>query len=227
MLKAFAQDIWLIDGSTVDVAGFSYPTRAAVIRLTSGDLLVWSPVRLDDTWRDVLAQLGTIKFLVAPNMFHHLFLDEWQSAYPTAQLFGLQALHRKRADLHFSGALDGAEPLPWQTELSHVVVPNKLTSEAVFFHRASGTVLFTDLIQQFPKGFHSGWRRTIAKLDLMIGETPNVPRKFRLGFGAKAKARRLMKPILDWPCERIVMAHGTPVETHGAKVLRQSFDWLF
>ncbi len=67
----------------------------------------------------------------------------------------------------------------------------------------------------------------MAKLDLMVGETPNVPRIFRIGFGAKAQARAMMEPILDWPTERVVMAHGAPVFGDGQALLRRTFDWLF
>ena len=217
MLQPFADDIWLMEGGCVDVAGFRYPTRAAAIRLADGDLVIWSPIALDDPLRIQIEAIGSVRYLIAPNTFHHLYLGDWQSAYPTAQLFGPGAMRKKRSDLRFDGDLDGRDPLPWQSELPHVMVVNRLTPEAVFFHKTSRTVLFTDLIQQFPEGWHKGWRGIIAKLDLMTGEAPNVPRKFRLGFGAKAKARAMVKPILDWP----------PVTKDGAAVLRRTFDWLF
>ena len=223
----FAEHIWLIEGSLIDVAGFQYPTRAAVIKLETGELVIWSPVALDAVLKNEIDQIGPVRYLIAPNTFHHVFLRDWQSAYPAAQLFGPSALRKKRLDLSFHGDLDGGTALPWQAELPHVMVANKLTPESVFFHRVSQTVLFTDLIQQFPVGWHKGWRGIIARLDLMVGDAPNVPRKFRLGFGPKEKARAMVKPILDWPCERIIMAHGTPVTNDGAATLRRTFDWLF
>ena len=32
MLMPFAEDLWIADGPVIDVAGFRYPTRIAVIR---------------------------------------------------------------------------------------------------------------------------------------------------------------------------------------------------
>ena len=47
-LHPFGPEIWLADGGEAHVAGFRYPTRMSVVRLTGGGLLVWSPVGLDD-----------------------------------------------------------------------------------------------------------------------------------------------------------------------------------
>jgi hypothetical protein len=39
MLKEFDQEIWIADGPSVAVAGFNYPTRMAVIRLSNGGIV--------------------------------------------------------------------------------------------------------------------------------------------------------------------------------------------
>ena len=70
----------------------------------------------------------------------------------------------------------------------------------VFFHLKSGTVLFTDLIQQLPASLFSGWRALVAKLDLMVGPEPSVPRKFRVAF-----TNRLPRVTL---CN--AFSHGSP-----------------
>ena len=226
MLTSFADDIWIADGSDLSVMGFTYPTRCAVIRLADNALLVWSPVRLDDALRGQIDAIGTVAYLIAPNMFHHMFLDQWQATYPQAKLYGLAGLHDKRPDLRFDGVL-GETPEPaWADRIAQIILENKLTDEVVLFHRPSGTIIFTDLIQQFSPGFHRGWRSVIARLDLMVGDTPNVPRKFRLGFRDKSKARACINKVLDWPIERVLMAHGVPVTENGHAVLKRTFRWL-
>ena len=83
MLEAFGPDIWISDGPTVTAAvGFRYPTRMAVIRLSSDDLVLWSPVALTADLRGAIEALGTIRYLVAPNNLHDSFLGDWQRAYP-------------------------------------------------------------------------------------------------------------------------------------------------
>ena len=103
---------------------------------------------------------------------------------------------------------------------------NRITTEVVFFHRPSGAVLFTDLIQQFPPGWFRGWRALVARLDLMTQAEPAVPRKFRLAFNDRRAALAALARILDWPAEKVVMAHGAPVQQDGRAFIARAFGWL-
>ncbi len=227
MLRPFGTDIWLADGAEVDVAGFRYPTRAAVIRLSDGGLLVWSPVALTSALRADVDALGSVRHLVAPNSLHHLFLGQWRDAYPMAKLHAPPGLRRKRQDIAFDGDLDdGAAPV-WAGDLEQVVIPgNLITTEVVFFHVASRTVLFADLLQQFAPGSLSGWRALVARLDLMMESEPQVPRKFRAAFIDRAQARAAIQQVLAWPAEQVVMAHAPPVLGDGQAFVARAFGWL-
>ena len=77
ILKKIGEEIWIADGPTVSFYGFPYPTRMAVVRLTGGDLWVWSPVGLSDELAAEVESLGAVRHLVSPNKIHHLFLGEW------------------------------------------------------------------------------------------------------------------------------------------------------
>lgn len=224
LLRAFGPEIWLADGPLADVAGFRYPTRMAVIRMPDGGLLAWSPVALSVDLRAELAALGDARLLVAPNSLHHLHLAQWREAYPAATLCAAPGLARKRPDLACDVELGD---VPVAADLDQVVVRgNVLTTEVVFFHRPSGTVLFTDLLQQFPPGWFRGWRALVARLDLMTQPQPAVPRKFRLAFTDRRAARESIRRILAWPAQKVVMAHGTPVDRDAPAYLRQAFRWL-
>ena len=65
-----------------------------------------------------------------------------------------------------------------------------------YFAGASGTMLFTDLLQQIPADRLSGWRAMVAKLDHMVGPEPSVPRKFRVAFTNRRAARAALDRIL-------------------------------
>jgi len=226
-MREFGRDIWIADGPDVAVAGFHYPTRMAVIRLADGGLFVWSPIRLSDDLRAAVDGLGRVVHIVAPNSLHHLFLAEWQRAYPGARLYAAPGLRKKRRDLAFDAELGDAAATDWVGEIDQVAMRgNLITTEIVFFHRASGTLLFTDLLQQIAADRLSGWRAVLAKLDLMTGPEPSVPRKFRLAFIGRRKARAALERILGWPVEKVLMAHGTPVERDASGFLRRAFGWL-
>ena len=225
----FGTGLWLCDGPAVTgAAGFQFPTRMAVVRLPyEGGLWVWSPVALTQAVCSAVDALGPVSHLVAPNGLHHSFLAEWAAAYPEAQVHAAPGLAQDVAGTAIHATL-GDQPDPaWAGVLDQVVVRgNKITTEVVFFHRASATVLVTDLVQQIPRGWFRGWRAVVARLDLMTAATPSVTRKFRLATADKAAAREGVGRMLEWPAERLVMAHGAPVRSGGQAALRAAFAWL-
>jgi hypothetical protein len=226
-LRPFGPEIWLADGPEADVAGFRYPTRMAVIRLEGNGLLIWSPVALSESLRKEVDGLGAVTSLVAPNSLHHLFLDDWRRTYPEAKLFAAPGLAARRPGLVIDAELGEEPPPEWASSLDQVVMRgNRITTEVVFFHRLSGTVLFTDLLQQFPPGWFRGWRALIARLDLMTQPVPTVPRKFRAAFTDRRAARAALGRILAWPADKVVMAHGAPVEEDGRAFIARAFRWL-
>ncbi len=228
MLSKFGDEIWIADGPIVPAAaGFRYPTRMVVIRLPGSALFVWSPVALADELRNAVDALGTVQFLIAPNTLHHLHLSAWRAAYPEARLYGPHALRTKRSDLVFDDDLIDIPPPEWSEGIEQVLVGgNLITTEVVFFHRKSGTAVFTDLIQQFEPTWFNGWRAVVARLDLMVGPEPAVPRKFRAAFLDRKAARSALRRILAWPVDKVLMAHAPPIEYGGHAFLTRAFRWL-
>lgn len=228
MLKEFGRNIWITDGPAITAAaGFHYPTRMAVIRLTNGDLVLWSPTALTDDLRAEIETLGTVRHLVAPNSLHHTFLSEWQRAYPDAEAYAPPGLREKRMDIRFSVDFSDSPIAAWAGEIDHAIIwGNRITTEVVFFHRESGTAIFTDLIQQFPRGWFKGWRALVARLDLMTAAEPVVPRKFRVAFTDRRAARVSLQQILAWPTKNVIIAHGSTITDDGQAFLRRAFRWL-
>ena len=227
MLQQFGPEIWIADGATVSTGGFHYGTRMAVIRLSDGGLFIWSPVKLTEELRTAVDALGDVRHLIAPNSLHHMFLDDWRRAYPDARAYAAPRLRGKRKDIDFAADLGDEPAAAWVDDIDQLVMRGCLiTSEVVFFHRKSATVLFTDLIQQFPPGWFGGWREIVARLDLMTEAEPAVPRKFRNTFVNRRAARAALVRIRAWPAEKVLMAHGTPVERDGHAFIGRAFAWL-
>lgn len=226
MLEPFAKDIWIVDGPVVAIAGFDYGTRMAVIRLSTNGLFVWSPTALIPELKSQVDALGPVQFIVAPNPVHHLYIGEWAMSYPEALLLGPPGLSKKCPDIGWHGALKDVPEPGWSADIDQVIVRGNLIGfETVFFHRASRTVIFTDLIQHFDRTWFKGWRAFIARLDLMTAPEAEVPRKFRFAFKGHA-ARVAVKRILRWPIERVLMAHGKPITQNGHEFVVQRFRWL-
>ena len=224
MLAPFAPDLWLADGPPITAAlGFHYPTRMAVIRLAGGDLVLWSPVAFDPALHAQIAALGRIAHLVAPNALHHMAMADWAS--PGAVIHPAPGLRAKRPDLTLAADLGDTPPPAWAGQIDTILIPNRIAPEVWLHHRASGTLLVTDLLQQMPRGWYRGWRALIAHLDGMTGPEPAVPQKFRLALDRPAARAALTRLRAD-PPRHVVMAHGTPVRDGGAAFLSRAFGWL-
>jgi hypothetical protein len=226
-LQAFAPGLFVADGPVVPFYGFPYPTRMAVIRLSNGGLFVWSPIALSEELRGAVDALGPVRYLISPNKLHHLFLAEWKSAYPRARLYAPPGLRRKRRDLSFDAELGDTPEAGWAADIDQVVMHGSfMLTEAVFFHRSSGTALFADLIENLPRDWFTGWRGVLARLDGITAPNPGAPREWRASFVRRRAARAAFDRILEWPIRRVLIAHGEPATEHGADFVRRAFRWL-
>jgi Domain of unknown function (DUF4336) len=227
-LREFAPGLWVGEGPVVPfIAGFDYPTRMAAIKLTDDRLFIWSPIALTAELKEQIDRLGPVACLVSPNLLHHLYLGEWKAAFPAARLFASPGLKRRRKDLAFDADLSDAPDPLWVADIDQVLLRGSLVmTEAVFFHRASATAIFADLIENFPPDWFKGWRGVLAKLDGIVAPNHGAPREWRASFLRRKLARAALQRILDWPIEKVLIAHGDCAEKDGAAFVRRGFSWL-
>lgn len=223
-LQDFGPGIWLAEGAPVTgAAGFRFPIRMAVLRLGDGGLVLWSPVQAAPGLVAAVGALGPVRALVAPNRLHHSFLGDWAAAFPQAAVLAAPGLAVKRPDLSITAEIGEGLPDAWAGQIEGVLVDNSIAPEVVLFHRESRTVLICDLLQNMAMDWFHGWRGLVARLDRMVGPEPAMPRKFRL---ASRGAGPALQRVRDWPAERVVVAHGTPVPTGGQAFLRRALGGI-
>jgi hypothetical protein len=199
----------------------------AAIRLTNGDLFVWSPIALTPELKAQIDALGRVAHLVSPNKIHHLFLAQWKAAYPSARLYAPPGLARRRKELHFDTALGDAPDAAWAADVDQVRMGGSLAmTEIVFFHGKSRTAIFADLIQNFAPGWFKGWRGVLARLDGITARDPGAPREWRFSFRNRKAPRKALARIVAWQPEQVVMAHGDMVRRDGTEFIRKAFRWL-
>ncbi len=226
-LQPFGTDIWTAEGPVVSFYGFPYPTRMVAIRLTNGDLFVWSPVALTRELKAEIDTLGPVAYLVSPNKLHYFFLAEWKATYPEARLYAPPGLAQKRKDLRFDATLNDTPESAWAADIDQVHMGGSFAlTEIVLFHRGSSTAIFADLIQNFPPGWFKGWRGFVARLDGITASDPGAPREWRFSFRNRKIAREALARILAWEPEQVIIAHGGMVRQDGAAFIRKAFRWL-
>ena len=226
-LVPFGEELWVADGPVCSFYSFRYPTRMAVIRLASGELFVWSPVRLDAALRAEVDALGPVAHLVEPNAVHHLFLPDWIRTYPAARTYAPPGLKKKRRDLRFDAELGGAPEPGWAGQIEQIVLEGSVAlTEILFFHDKSRTALICDSIQDFPRNWFKGWRGLLARLDGIVQPNFGAPREWRLSFLNRKAARAAVERLLALAPERVVLAHGDMAASDGAALIRRGFAWL-
>src|SRR3954469_25367239 len=94
-LNQISENIWLYDG-TINAGGLPLPIRMTVVKLSNGDILLHSPVRYSPSLHEKLNRLGRLKYLLAPNIAHWMFLADWQAAVPGALTFAARGLARRK-----------------------------------------------------------------------------------------------------------------------------------
>lgn len=225
-LHSLGSDIWIAEGPVVSFYGFPYPTRMIVIRLSDGGLFVWSPIALTPELKAQVDALGPVAHVASPNKIHHLYMGEWQDAYPSAGLYASPGLAKKRGDLRFEATLGDAPPLAWAADIDQVEMGgSSFLTEIVFFHRKSRTAIFADLIENFRPDWFKGWKGWVARLDGIVMPNGGAPREWRFTF-KKTIARAALARVLAWQPEQVVMAHGELTRTDGTAFIRKSFRWL-
>lgn len=227
MLIEFGPYLYMADGPTVSFYGFPYPTRMAVARLSDGSAWVWSPVALTESLASAVESIGPVRYIVSPNKIHHLFLGEWADRWPEAELFAPPGLAKRRRDLHFTGELGDAPESRWAEDIDQVIFRGSFAmEEVVFFHRASRTVIICDLIQRHDEAKMHGWKGKLMRLDSLVGERGSTPREWRASFLHRRFARAARRKVLDWPADRLLIAHGQCAESGANAIISRALSWI-
>jgi hypothetical protein len=205
--------------------GLQMGTRMTVVRLEDGGLFVHSPTAADENTRRAVDELGPVRFIIAPNRLHHLWVAEWAGAYPHAQLWGSPKLLQKRKDIPWTSALGDAPEAGWAAEVDQALFGGyDWLSEVVFCHRASRTLIVADLLESI----HADDELLLRMLGRLAGnyEHPTLTRDQRRFVHDQVAARASVRRILSWDFERIILAHGRLVEREGRRVFREGMRWL-
>jgi hypothetical protein len=222
MLESFAKDVWT-DTRRCKFFGVETGSRMTIVKMRDGGLFVHSPVALDhDTRRDI-DNLGEVRAVVAPSIFHHLHVAAWMEAYPKAVYGACPGLDRKRPDLPFQFIM-GDEPHPaYAGDLQQVYFSTRRENEVVFFHEQSRTMICCDALLNLSEHDYRSTRFVAA---LMRNTAPGFGWMERFMIRDRKLARREVDRILDWDFDRIVLSHGATVPSDGREAMRRAYAWL-
>lgn len=223
-LRALGPDLFTFERE-VSVPGMLLPARCTVMRLPDGGLLLCSPLAIDDALAGELAALGPVRWLVAPNLLHHLFLGPAQARFPDARTLGAPGLAAKRADLRFDGVLGEGDPFDGAID-AQLVGGMPGVNEVALFHRSSRTLVLTDLLFNVRSSPHFSTRLLMTVVSGVYGRCA-VSRMIRWMVDDRAAAAGSLEKVIGWAPERLIVAHGDPVETDVTPLLERELAWFF
>jgi Domain of unknown function (DUF4336) len=223
-MDQLAPDLWVVTRPLRLVVG-DVGCRMTVLRLADGGLWVHSPVEIDaETVREIDA-VGPVRWIVAPNRVHHLFVRSAAARYPAARLFAAPGLPEKKRDLSFHEVLGDDAPPDWRGQIDqHVVRGMPVMNEVAFCHRASRTLVLTDLAFNVARDRTAGARLFYWLVGAAGWFGPH--RIVRFGIRDRAAARRSMDAILAWEFDRVIVSHGDVLERGGRERLAEGYSFL-
>ena len=222
-MKQLDTNLWVAEGPQ-RFAALEVGARMTVLRLPDGRLFLHSPIHPRESLVERVRAEGEVGILVAPNKFHHLHVAGWKRRFPDAKIYVAAGLDTKRSDLAIDGVLDDSADAAWADVMEqHAVQGLPLVNEVVFFHRPSRTLILTDL------AFNIGpTAAPMTRLFVRVAGTygalgPTVAERLLVRDRGAFKAS--LQRILEWPFERVIVAHGDVCTNNAREQLQQGYAW--
>jgi hypothetical protein len=223
-------DIWTAT-QPLRAFGIEVGSRMTVIRLSDHSLVLISPIALDETLVDEIRSFGPVSHIVAPNLFHHLFLDVAKQYFPDARLLGVPGLPEKRPDLSFDQLLDCSGHLentlaylPFRSFQAWRPNGTQIYNEVIFCHYPSRSLIITDIAANLKSTAPLMTRLTAKILGSYDQLCPS--RLERWGTQDKADVEASVRKILEWSFDRVIPGHGEIVESNGREMFRRGYEWF-
>ena len=224
MLRQLTEQLYIIDG-TLPFLGSKVYIRMTVIRLADGGLLVIDPIVPSEELFNAVGELGPVTYIIAPNRFHHLFINAWSARFKQATVLAAPGLPERIKTLHYDRIINADSMAALQTDLDWLLFDAAPTfNEIVLLHKPSRTLILTDLAFNIQ---HAGWSLWGIYIRLSGAfKRFGLSRLLRFTVRNRPRARVLIDQILEWDFDRIIVAHGDIIECDGKSALRKAYDWL-
>lgn len=223
-LDKIAENLWAVEGQVSLMPGVKFPVRATIVRLADGGLMIHSPVAFSDETAAAIGQLGEVKTLLAPNLFHHLYMARAQAQFPDALTIGGPGLAEKVKTLRIDATYGSALPGNLGDDFEHVLIEGAPRfSELVLLHRESRTLLVADYFFNIQDA-----EGILTPLILrMTGSYKKATQSklWRRMTKDKAAMAASARAVLALDYQRVVMCHGAVVDD-GREFTAASLQWL-
>jgi glyoxylase-like metal-dependent hydrolase (beta-lactamase superfamily II) len=225
MLNQLCDGLWAAEHDVRLPGGVIFRSRMTVVDLGDGELLIHSPVPLDEASAEAIESLGTVRWIVAPNDHHHLFVGQAAARFPAAEVLGSSGARENESEVDFDRALEDGAPEEWDGRLDMLPIEGtKMWGEFVFLHRASRTLLCADLVFNIHDIPNLATHIVLWLVGARRRFTQTRSERWLMVKDREAYAESVSK-VLEWDFDRVVMGHGRVVDTGGHRRLAEAVSW--
>lgn len=226
MLEKISEHCWGLSEELRLGPGTYFPTRMTVIEASPGELAVVAPIDFDEEAEAAIRELGEVRWIIAPNNFHHMFVGKAAKIFPEAAVYGAPGAVKKQPGVEFAGSLSDVRPagLPDSVVLFNIA-GTPMLDETVLWLPDDRALLTTDLVFNMhrPKTW---WTKFMLKMVVGSGKEPRQSRSIRYLFMKDRQAySESLSDLAARDFDVLVMSHGDVVREAGGEAFRAAIEW--
>ena len=221
MLQLLAPELWTL-AVPLSLFGLQVGGRMVIARV-DGDLFVHSPVQPTPELLIEVRALGRVRWILAPNDFHHLYASVWQREFPDAKVWVSSGVGRKQPGLTITGVVVQESAPDCGDDLKLLPVAGMpLSNEILLLHAPSKSLITTDFLFYMPGriGLTGGFAWMYG-----IDKAPTQTLLFRSLIRDRQAFSRSLEPLRGWDFDRVTMTHNDVAEHGGRAAIGAVLGW--
>ncbi|CAL1708832.1 unnamed protein product [Somion occarium] len=235
IIREVVKDVWIFSRPFNLFNRLPVGGRSTAIKLKNGDVWLIASTPLTSSTRSKLAELGVVRYIIAPNAFHNLFLKSYKDAYPEAKVIGPEELNeKKRAEgWQLDEVFNTSVPDPklgFEDEIEHCFFVGYKNKDVAYHHKASKTVVAADLLFNLPATEQYSQTQNKPSFPIINSWSANswVMRMFVwLKEGDFAEMQWSARKVGTWDFDRWIPCHGDVIETNAKQVFKEAYRRYF
>jgi hypothetical protein len=217
-------------------SGFILPHRMMVIRLASGDLILYCPVLIDDALHYELLLLGKVRHIIIPNKLHFTYLPEYLLRFPECKVCVPPGIRDKMDILETALVLHNLNQDIYQGEVTQILTTgNSFFTEVLLYHKSAKALIVADFIINLPSAlFYNVDNQTTPDASVYSllatqlfppsqeDDKPKCSEEHRKYCTDGKEFSKLMDSLLSLDFNFIVMYYGDIIDTSAKDILKSA-----
>ncbi|TDL23529.1 hypothetical protein BD410DRAFT_787372 [Rickenella mellea] len=228
-------NVWTFSKPFLRANFLPFGGRSTAIKLTSGDVWILVSTPLSPETKSTISSIGPVKYLVAPDLVHNLYLAEYATEYPEAKVYGPPGLPEKLAKqgstLKFTGVFEPTSATSpqhgYENDIEARLFSGHQNKEIAFLHKPSRTLIEADLVFNLPGKEQYSKSKDKSRVPLIGSLGPHSwlhPWLTRFTSTNKVETKRDASAVAEWDFDRIIPCHGDVIETDGKNAWKAAFS---